>query len=365
MTAIGRRRAAMVAAVVAGLLLVPAVAFAATPAPPGDGDLVVDPPLTRAGAVYPVERLLFPQASADGAVVDGGDGGFRMAADVMFEFDRADLTARAGAEIVRIAGELRAAHPEGLRAVEVVGHTDATGDDTYNLRLSERRAESVRTALAAALGPGVEVLASGRGEAEPIADDATPDGQALNRRVEVRITGVVAAPDPADPTAGEGTGPAVDPGLVENRPVLATAVVRAEAGPAPHDVLVELNMVRVSGNVAQVMFTARSLNPAEPVFGDGSWTVGGLFSDRVSGGQDAADTVDGVYLLDPATGTRLLPGRNPDGTCLCSGGLTVAVVAPGTGVVLMADFAAPPGTVTAVDVAVPGAGVFAAVPLRR
>jgi outer membrane protein OmpA-like peptidoglycan-associated protein len=356
--------AILLAAVAAGLLLAPPVAAAAGPIPSADGPVVVDPPLTRPGAVYPAERLLFPQASADGAIVDTGDGQFRMAADVMFEFDRADLTPRAGDEIVRIAAELRAAQPQGLQAVEVIGHTDATGDEAYNQQLSEQRAGSVSTALAAALGPDVEVRASGRGEVEPIADNATTQGQALNRRVEVRIAETT-APSPPPATAGGGTDSARDPGLAENRPVLASAVLRDESGIIPHDVRVDLNTARVSGNVVQLMFTARSLNPPEPVFGDGSWTVADLFGDRVSGGQDAADSVDGVYLLDPVNGTRLLPGRNPDGTCLCSGGLAGVVVAPGVDVVLMADFAAPPGAVAAVDVAVPGAGVFAGIPLTR
>jgi hypothetical protein len=151
------------------------------------------------------------------------------------------------------------------------------------------------------------------------------------------------------------------------RPVLATAVVRDEDGAVPHDVRVELNQVRVTDDVAQVVFTARSVNPPDDdPNSDGLWQVGGLFSDRVdSGGADAPDTADGVHLLDPVNGTRHPPGRNPDGSCLCSGGLADISVEPGRNVVLTVEVAAPPGDVQTVDVAIPGAGVLVGVPVDR
>lgn len=151
------------------------------------------------------------------------------------------------------------------------------------------------------------------------------------------------------------------------RPVLAAATVRDEDGEVPHDVRVELNQARVVGDVLQVVFTARSVNPPDDdPTSDGLWQVGGLFSDRVdSGGADAPDTADGVRLLDPVNGTRHLPGRNPDGACLCSSGLADTVVEPGRDVVLTVDLAAPPGDVETVDVVIPGAGVLAGIPVDR
>jgi outer membrane protein OmpA-like peptidoglycan-associated protein len=71
--------------------------------------------------------------------------------------------------------------------VDVTGHTDADGSDSYNQALSERRAGSVADFL---VGHGndqrrFEVL--GAGEAQPIASNMSPDGKAENRRVEIRI----------------------------------------------------------------------------------------------------------------------------------------------------------------------------------
>jgi outer membrane protein OmpA-like peptidoglycan-associated protein len=71
--------------------------------------------------------------------------------------------------------------------IDVYGHTDATGSDAYNQTLSERRASSVADYLA---GRGVQqarIGTRGYGETQPIAENDTPDGQAANRRVEVKI----------------------------------------------------------------------------------------------------------------------------------------------------------------------------------
>jgi OOP family OmpA-OmpF porin len=72
-------------------------------------------------------------------------------------------------------------------SVEVSGHTDATGPDDYNQSLSERRANSVVQYL---VGKGISadrLTAVGHGESQPVADNATRDGRAQNRRVELNV----------------------------------------------------------------------------------------------------------------------------------------------------------------------------------
>ena len=71
--------------------------------------------------------------------------------------------------------------------VEVVGHTDDTGRDAYNMDLSQRRAQSVAGILTAAGVNAGRVVATGRGESQPIASNATAEGRAQNRRVEILI----------------------------------------------------------------------------------------------------------------------------------------------------------------------------------
>ena len=114
-----------------------------------------------------------------------------LAADVLFEFNRARLTSRAGERIEQVANEIKRAGPD---TVAIEGHTDSKGSNSYNRALSQRRAESVQKALSRALGRGApRLVASGRGESRPVAGNSKPDGsdnprgRARNRRVEIRI----------------------------------------------------------------------------------------------------------------------------------------------------------------------------------
>jgi outer membrane protein OmpA-like peptidoglycan-associated protein len=111
-----------------------------------------------------------------------------LAADVLFEFDRADLTPAAETRLEELAGELDELGP---RTVTIAGHTDNHGEPPYNQDLSERRAEAVRSALASHLGDGFTFEVAGHGESQPVAPNEhedgsdNPEGRALNRRVEI------------------------------------------------------------------------------------------------------------------------------------------------------------------------------------
>lgn len=71
--------------------------------------------------------------------------------------------------------------------VSIIGHTDSTGAESYNQALSERRADAVRSELARLGVPHARITATGRGELEPRADNATAAGRARNRRVEILV----------------------------------------------------------------------------------------------------------------------------------------------------------------------------------
>ena len=72
----------------------------------------------------------------------------------------------------------------GLR-ITIIGHTDSIGSEMFNLRLSISRAEAVQAYLAGQGVPLNDLSADGHGEAEPVADNATEEGRARNRRVEL------------------------------------------------------------------------------------------------------------------------------------------------------------------------------------
>lgn len=74
-----------------------------------------------------------------------------------------------------------------IRRVEIGGHTDSTGDEDYNLKLSRERAETVRDALIKRGVAPQRLVAKGYGESEPIAPNLTRAGRAKNRRVDFSI----------------------------------------------------------------------------------------------------------------------------------------------------------------------------------
>ena len=71
--------------------------------------------------------------------------------------------------------------------VDILGYTDSTGSDSYNLTLSQQRATSVQRSLAQFGVDPRRFFVEGRGEANPIADNSTEAGRSQNRRVEIRI----------------------------------------------------------------------------------------------------------------------------------------------------------------------------------
>ncbi len=104
---------------------------------------------------------------------------------VLFDFDKADLKPAANSEVRKLAQFLQE-HSD--RQVLIEGFTDSTGADSYNLQLSQARADSVRHAL---VREGVEpnrIQTVGLGKAHPVADNNSPSSQAMNRRVEVTIS---------------------------------------------------------------------------------------------------------------------------------------------------------------------------------
>ena len=105
---------------------------------------------------------------------------------VYFKFDLAVIERRSFGLLDNVAAVLTA-HPE--LKIQVEGHTDSKGDDEYNRKLSQRRAESVVTYLTKK-GIAAERLTSfGYGEDRPIADNATTEGRAQNRRVVFTVIG--------------------------------------------------------------------------------------------------------------------------------------------------------------------------------
>ena len=183
-----RGRASSACAALALLAILPPALAAA------QGDAAPGKVLPIGGKVLDIEgvSLGIDAALRDlGAKVTQHEIRIELAADVLFDFDRAELRPDALASLRKLAAVV-AAHPG--RPVRIDGHTDAKGADDYNRSLSEQRARSVEAWLTGPGGiDGGRIRTRGLGETQPKAPNTKPDGsddptgRQQNRRVEIVI----------------------------------------------------------------------------------------------------------------------------------------------------------------------------------
>lgn len=107
-----------------------------------------------------------------------------MPQDILFETNSATLRPDLQRDLNAVATNLLN-YPNST--IEIAGHTDNTGTAAFNQDLSQRRANSVANQLRANGVPNARIVAFGRGEDFPIASNLTPEGRALNRRVDIII----------------------------------------------------------------------------------------------------------------------------------------------------------------------------------
>jgi len=109
-----------------------------------------------------------------------------LAADALFDFDKAVLRPEGKAKLDDVVAKMKDIK---LEVIIAVGHADRIGTPKYNQRLSERRAAAIKSYL---VGKGVadnRVYTEGKGEKQPVASNATKEGRQKNRRVEIEVIG--------------------------------------------------------------------------------------------------------------------------------------------------------------------------------
>lgn len=152
--------------------------------------LAARPPVTGAtppANAIPGQATATPKARATERRPAPSSEKITLNADTYFDFDKASLKPEGRRLLDAIAerlGNLK------LEVAVATGHTDWTGTNTYNQKLSERRALSVKRYLAEKGVPADRIFTTGKGETQPVASNATHDGRAKNRRVELELVGV-------------------------------------------------------------------------------------------------------------------------------------------------------------------------------
>jgi OmpA-OmpF porin, OOP family len=142
-----------------------------------------NPPPPPPGKIGQMEKFDINQASQQEIYTAlQRDGSVAISGGILFAFDSAEINPSAEGIVTKIAGMMEQ-HP--TLELAVVGYTDNTGDFNYNIKLSKRRADAIVNQL---MKDGVSkdrLAGVGVGPLNPIASNATPQGQAENRRVEL------------------------------------------------------------------------------------------------------------------------------------------------------------------------------------
>ena len=168
---------------IAALLVGPPSLATAQPAP----ESVSDASFSTGSVSFTSHEVAAPAQEA------GQELRFELTADLLFDFDKADLRPEAEALLRDVLAQIKAKLKRPLIRIE--GHTDAKGSDEYNDVLSQRRAASVKAWLVTAGHvPAKSVTTAGLGEHSPVAPNEKPDGtddpagRQKNRRVEIVAT---------------------------------------------------------------------------------------------------------------------------------------------------------------------------------
>jgi outer membrane protein OmpA-like peptidoglycan-associated protein len=125
-------------------------------------------------------------AASDAAAVrrEGDLLAISLKGDVTFDHDSATVRPGLYSEIDRIANVL-IKYPQTVIRVE--GHTDSTGSESYNMNLSQRRADAVKNLIVQRGLSTARIETMAYGETMPVADNSTETGRAMNRRVEIKV----------------------------------------------------------------------------------------------------------------------------------------------------------------------------------
>ena len=313
-----------------------------------------------AGLTLPVDNLVLTAGNPTGSDQESSTRDtLTLRADVLFHFDKSNLTSTARSILARVATQIKS---RAVGTVQVTGYTDSIGTPSVNGPLSQARAQSVVSALTP-LTPGINYQAAGKGDADPVAPNSFPNGQdnpagrALNRRVTI----VFAVKKPTPPAPPPNTSTQTAPGTSSPSHV-------ASFGGSAGNYSVAVNSVFRQGDliVARMTVTCVSATGAGGKC-DGEQAFAGTPTVPPDSGIAASsadyNTVSAFYLVDPSTGTEYIPVRNAGTSHAIVAGIN-PIMNPGDSYPVWAYFPAPPASTSTVTIELPnGSASIAGVPI--
>ena len=318
---------------------------------------------TTTGLTLPVVNLQATVGNPNGNDVESpGRSTITLRSDVLFHFDKSNLTSAAQAILAGVADRIKA---RAVGTVTVTGYTDSIGTDAVNIPLSQARAASVVAALRPQVaGAKVTFQATGQGSADPVAPNTNPDGsdnpagRARNRRVTISFAAkTLAPPAPPAPASPQQTAPATSR--------TATFTVPSLSGNQTSTYQVTVGQLVRDGAVAvlHLTVTCQATTPPTRSGCDSGSDLGGTPTippippyQNINQGGNSLRTASGFYLIDPASGTQYIPFYDADGVPLASpvpGSLPVGSggYPVGSSYPVWVYYPAPPANVTSVTVA--------------
>ena len=180
-----------------GMLKKAAAVPLVTPLPAPTPEPYVDTPLSSdssSAAAAPAAAAAAPSAAAPSAAEPSpataaapSSEKVTFEADTFFDFDKSVLKPAGKSKLSDLASKLQGID---IEVVVATGHTDSVGSDSYNMKLSLRRANAVKAFLVSKGIPADRIFTAGKGETTPVASNKTREGRAQNRRVEVEVVGL-------------------------------------------------------------------------------------------------------------------------------------------------------------------------------
>jgi OOP family OmpA-OmpF porin len=156
----------------------------------GDGTLCWrDANWTPATASANCDGWLAPKKAAAAAKPSVTQSKITLQADTLYDFNKSDLKPEGKATLDKIARDLSKIK---LEVIIAVGNTDSVGSDAYNMALGQRRAQSVKAYLVSKGVDGSRIYTESKGKSNPVANNATDEGRAKNRRTDIEVVGTAA-----------------------------------------------------------------------------------------------------------------------------------------------------------------------------